>query len=136
MTIIYDHNNVDSRTRLRRRRRKIKGTRREHLATRIRGPVVIAAICLVTALAGYIGVHDGALADTGLAFSAQAGEEVIFKDVMVIKGDTIWGIAADFSESSKDIRILVKEICALNDVKPGRIYPGQVLRVPVPAHSA
>jgi len=94
------------------------------------------AVCCIAAFVGYIGIRDSALNDTGLAYAAQAEEEVVYKKITIHNGDTLWGIASDYVEPSKDIRKYIREICALNDVKPGKIYPGQVIIVPIPAHLA
>jgi len=124
------------RIRARRNRRRNARARRELIKARLRGPAVVMAVCCIMAFGGYIGVRDSALNDTGLAYAAQAEEETVYKMITVHSGDTLWGIASDYVEPSKDIRKYIREICALNDVKPGKIYPGQVIIVPVPAHLA
>jgi LysM repeat protein len=122
--------------RLRRRRRALNSYRRNKTAVRARIPIVILTICLITGLTGYIGIQSGSSSNTGLAFSAHAEEKVIYKNVVVKSGDTIWGIASNYVDPSKDIRKYVKEICVFNDIKPGYIYPGQVIVVPVKAYLA
>ena len=126
---------ANPRVRLRRRRR-LAISRRRQLSARARGPVVVMAICLIAALAGYIGAHDNAFGGAGLSYTAQAEEEVVYKTVTVRSGDTLWGIASEYAEPSKDIRVLIREICELNGVKAGQIYPGQLILVPIPAHLA
>lgn len=107
---------------------------------RIRAVFVIAAICLMTLLAGYVDAYGSLRSgSSGMSFSgqaAQAAEETVYKRIIVQSGDTLWGIAGEYSEPSKDIRKLVREICALNGIEPGGIYPGQAIIVPVPAHLA
>ena len=130
MTVEFE-NNENVKTRLRRRRRKIICGRRNRAAVRIRGLIIALSLCLITCMAGYIGAHDGNAGNTGIAFTAHAEEKVIYKNVVVQNGDTIWGIADRYVEPSKDIRKLVSEICGLNDIEPGSIYPGQIIMVPV-----
>ena len=125
---------TDTKTRIRRRRRKIAFHRRKGIVSKLRAPITILTICLITGIIGYIGVSDGSVSDSGLAISVYAEEKVVYKDVVIKSGDTIWGIASVYAEPSKDIRKLIKEICKLNDIKPGNIYPGQVIKVPVPAY--
>jgi len=133
MSSVYGNQN-EVRERVRRRRRRIAATRRECVNGRARSVLIVLSVCLMAALAGYIGMQGSGSADNGLAYGAYAAEETIYKNVTVHSGDTIWGLAGVYSDSSKDIRALVKEICALNNVVPGKIYPGQILIIPVPAH--
>ena len=134
-----------ARERVRRRRRKHAGLRRSKPingkgAGRIYGKAVraliIIAVCFVTVSAGYLGAYNSTRSDTGLSYTAQAEETIILKTVTVHSGDTLWGIASKYSEPSKDIRKQIREICELNGVKAGEIYPGQLIIVPVPAHLA
>ncbi|MDR3363740.1 MAG: LysM peptidoglycan-binding domain-containing protein [Clostridiales Family XIII bacterium] len=126
----------DVQTRIRRRRRRLAGTRRERTSIRMRRAAIIVSACVMTALAGYIGAQDGGILDTGLSYTAQAAEETLCKNITVQSGDTIWSIASAYAEPSTDIRKSIKEICALNGIEPGKIYPGQTIKVPIPAHLA
>jgi LysM repeat protein len=135
MTVDFEKSeNVN--VRLRKRRRMLEANRRSRASARMRGPLAIIVICLIAGLTGYIGAHDGQTADTGLSYSVYAEEKVNFKNIVVKSGDTIWGIASKYTEPSKDIRKTVREICRINEIKPENIYPGQVIRVPVPASLA
>ncbi len=110
MTIIYtDEYGIQAR--MRKRRRKIACARRERLSARAQRVFVILTVCMITILAGYIGIQDG-VSDTGLAYTAQAAEETLYINVTVQKGDTLWGIVSEYTEPSKDIRKQIKEICA------------------------
>jgi len=133
MTII-DNDKYSVQARLRRRRRRISGNR--HIRINIYGRanrlMIVGSICLMIMLGGYFGVRGDGIGD----IKAFAAEETVYKTVTVYNGDTLWGIASTYTEPSKDIRKQVKAICDLNDVSPGKIYPGQVLLVPVPAHLA
>ena len=123
-------------TRIRKRRRKLENGRRKRVVRITRIPVAIVLICLLTGLAGYIGASDGKTNDTGLVFTAHAEEQIVYKNIVVKNGDTLWGIASNFTEPSKDIRKVINDICKLNNITPGSIYPGQVLKISVPAHLA
>ncbi|MBR6350999.1 MAG: LysM peptidoglycan-binding domain-containing protein [Firmicutes bacterium] len=50
--------------------------------------------------------------------------------VTVSAGDTLWEIAGDYVRPGNDIRNIVHEICILNGIRAGEIYPGQVLMIP------
>ena len=50
----------------------------------------------------------------------------------VKSGDTVWGIAANYVTARDDIRDLTQAITELNGLNHNaRIYPGQVLKVPM-----
>lgn len=53
-----------------------------------------------------------------------------FVEVVVSPGDTLWGIALEFSEG-KDPRSIVYDIKRFNKLESGFIRVGQVLKVPV-----
>ena len=135
MTITYG-NRYDVQTRVRRRRRKITEIRHKCVSRKIKSICVIVTICASMTLFGYIGAQDNGYMNSGLSSGAFAAEETVYKKVIVYKGDTIWGIASEYTEPSKDIRKNIKVICEINNVEPGKIYPGQVLLVPVPASLA
>ena len=122
----------DTKTRIRRRRRKLESERKQKVIARIRGPILIMAICLITGMAGYISAYDGKSSNSSLIYSAHAEEQIVYKNIVIKSGDTIWSIASSYSEPSKDIRKQVREICDLNGIDPSSIYPGQVIKVPVP----
>ena len=124
------------RLRIRRRRRNIAAARREKLMAKMRSPLLITAIIGFVALMGYISVQDNYIADSGLAYAAQAAEETVYEYVMVRSGDTLWEIASEYSDPSKDIRKNIKDICEINGIQSGKIYPGQIIKVPIPAHMA
>ncbi|GAV21583.1 LysM peptidoglycan-binding domain-containing protein [Carboxydothermus pertinax] len=53
------------------------------------------------------------------------------QEIIVEKGDTLWGIAKELSIPGKDIRIVIEEIKILNNMDSYTIYPGQALKVPM-----
>ena len=132
----YQASKDESGTLQRRKRRKNARTRQRRPGNGLPKLLTVAMICMLAAISGYIGVYKGDAPDAGLAYKAQAAEETVYEYVTVHKGDTVWGIASSYAEPSRDIRKYVREICDLNGVKPGSIYPGQVLIVPIPAHLA
>lgn len=68
----------------------------------------------------------------GAAFpvSAAQDQEYNYKEVKVQSGDTLWKIARTYGDPSRDVREIVYEICDINSVEAGSIYPGQTLKVP------
>jgi len=134
MTIVSSKNDVKARVRSRRRR--IAVARHDRAGNKTKRMLIITGICLIVMFGGYFGIHGNGFSDLRTGNGAYAAEDTILKKVTVYNGDTLWGIASAYTEPSKDVRKLVNEICELNNIKPGKIYPGQVLLVPVPAHLA
>jgi nucleoid-associated protein YgaU len=49
---------------------------------------------------------------------------------VVVAGDTLWGIAAEHTESGDDVRRMVNLIKEASALDGGTIFPGQILLVP------
>lgn len=56
-------------------------------------------------------------------------EKYELKDVVVCKNDTVWKIACENNPANKDIRELVYFIELDNNITPGNLYPGQIVKV-------
>jgi len=91
------------------------------LTTPARVVVLLTAIVLllVLLLANAVGasVPDGAAA---------------YETHEVVAGDTLWDIAGEHTAAGEDVRRVVFEIQRVNDLDGSVIFPGQVLRVPIP----
>lgn len=59
-----------------------------------------------------------------------SGYEVV--EVTVMPGDTLWGIAKEYSCPEEDLRVVVDDIMRENNLSSSVVHPGQVLRVAVP----
>jgi hypothetical protein len=51
-------------------------------------------------------------------------------EVVVDRGDTLWGLASDYCRSDRDLRITVAEIIRINNLASAELQPGQVLLLP------
>ena len=51
--------------------------------------------------------------------------------VIVAPGDTLWSIAQEYTDGSKDIRAYVYEISKVNNIESCQIYAGQEINVPI-----
>lgn len=62
--------------------------------------------------------------------SAKERMDLRYTEVTVNAGDTLWAIAKEYGDDSKDIRDVVYDICSLNGIKASDLRPGQVILVP------
>lgn len=89
--------------------------------------LLLAAILLVAAL----GTAAGVMANP--AHADVVGQETSLQNyahaVTVMPGESLWSIAAS-ADSSRDVREVVAEIVALNELSSGVIHAGQKLFVP------
>jgi LysM repeat protein len=54
-----------------------------------------------------------------------------FESVTIKSGDTLWSIARDRKPEGKSTRQFVYDIRKANDIDPGNIHPGQIIKAPV-----
>jgi LysM repeat protein len=59
-----------------------------------------------------------------------AYKEITYTTVQVRQGDTLWGIAKEFSKSD-DVRKLIYEIKKVNKLENSNITQGDELKIPV-----
>jgi Tfp pilus assembly protein FimV len=50
--------------------------------------------------------------------------------VRVKYGDSLWTIARQYGDPNRDVREVVDAISKENGVEPGRLQPGETLRIP------
>ena len=76
-----------------------------------------------------------ALVFTLLCITAYAwggnSSSVVYKEVTVAAGDTVWEIAARYTVGRMDVRQIIYEMEQVNDVSYGNLQVGDVLLVPV-----
>ena len=82
-------------------------------------------IALLALTAGLYAVHN--LPSNQLKDLLQRSYEII----SVKDGDTLWTIAADYSQPGADLRKTVYQISQLNEISDHVIYPGDELLIPV-----
>ena len=118
---------------IRKRRRRLAQKRRRAASLKVRSQVLIGIICLLTMMTGCLAVYGGSGIDSEpQSMISEPIEPIVeYQTITIRGGDTLWSIASAFSDSSQDVRELVREIRALNDVDPGSIYPGQKIKVPI-----
>lgn len=80
--------------------------------------VLLATVCAVFLLIG--GAADA---------EAPPGPAV---EYVVAQGDTLWEIAADYTDAGEDVRPLILAIKERSGITRSDLQPGQVLRIPIP----
>ena len=65
------------------------------------------------------------------ANNAESLTKTTYSEIRVQTGDTLWDLAEEFGPDHKDIREIVHEICRVNAISAGSIYPGQTILIPV-----
>lgn len=58
-------------------------------------------------------------------------EDIKYKEVYVMQGDTVWDIALEYKPKKLDVRDMVSQIRDFNDLKDLDIIPGDVIKVPL-----
>ena len=52
-----------------------------------------------------------------------------YKDVVAVKGDTLWGFAEDYAPRGYSKKAYVNILKDINGIPDGRIYPGDVITI-------
>ena len=133
----------DVKTRIRKRRRRLLTAKRKGVSMKMRRATIIGIVCMSLMMGGSYAVYgndakngEPSYTVQSETYTVQSGHEAEYISVIVRSGDTLWGIASTYLDTSKDIRELVREIRILNGIDPGSIYPGQIIKVPVLGNNA
>ena len=106
--------------------RRIRRIRRERAAKAYRRKVFVRLTVLFAVLAVMTAAGVSALTT---AFARDTG--AVYETVTVAKGDTLWGIAAKYNYSNRDIRTVVNDIMRANDMHSANIHVGDSLNIPI-----
>ena len=68
-----------------------------------------------------------------LLLAARPKQTYIWKAYTISSGETLWEIARNEYGYAVDIRKVISEICAENDIMPDKLRPGDVILIPVEA---
>lgn len=89
----------------------------------------------------FIGILIGALVSINIIGFHQISSSYVYSasvegveesfSVQVVRGDTLWSIAENYSSDMNiDTRVLIREIVRLNNLENMTIHPGQTLKIP------
>lgn len=67
---------------------------------------------------------------TGQATAGDAVRDAAAVEVVVVPGDTLWGIASESASPGEDVRDVIAEIVELNGLPSSGVVAGQTLVVP------
>lgn len=62
---------------------------------------------------------------------AKSNNETEIIDYTISPGQTLWSIAREYTQNSKDIRETIYEIKQLNNMSDSTIYPGQTIQIKI-----
>jgi hypothetical protein len=62
---------------------------------------------------------------------AEGAIEQQYYEMCVKSGDTLWGLAKQYTPNHKDVRKTIYEISQLNHLSTPDIYPGQIIKIPI-----
>lgn len=77
-------------------------------------------------------VLTAVLVTIGSSNTFGSAEAMEVETVMVESGDSLWSIASQYAEG-RDVREVVREIKAYNQMNNANLYPGMILEIPVSA---
>ncbi|WP_168211693.1 LysM peptidoglycan-binding domain-containing protein [Ruania zhangjianzhongii] len=88
----------------------------------VRGRVVLVALAFAVAAAVGVGA--------GLAFPEAEPMPEQVQSVTVGPGESLWTIAADVAADGQDVRVVIDQIMALNNLSASTVHAGAELTVP------
>ncbi|MCL2595636.1 MAG: LysM peptidoglycan-binding domain-containing protein [Promicromonosporaceae bacterium] len=102
----------------------VTGTGLRGLRLTGRGRAVVATLSLCVALP-IIGLN-------GSAVASAPERETAVQEHTVRHGETMWGFARQIAEPGEDVRNVVRDLMAINDMDTARLQAGQTILLPLP----
>jgi nucleoid-associated protein YgaU len=99
------------------------------MAISVKSPVRAAVLLTTVVLVVVLLLANAFAAEVGGA-GGDPGRGV---EYLVVRGDTLWEIAAAYTAPGEDVRDTVTDIREANGLSGSIIYPGQVLQIPLGA---
>jgi len=115
-----------------RQARGVHKSGRSGVAKRSYDSGVVGLLALITMALALVVIASGIVVSIANAMKCWDDQEYKVVEVTVMPGDTLWGIAREYSGPEKDIRVAVDDIMRENNLSGSIVRPGQVLRIAVP----
>lgn len=93
---------------------------------RIVSPIRFFAFVLIAVMLLVFGIYTVATMNT-----TEAATINTYRQVIVESNDTLWTIADEYSDDSKDVRDVIEELKEINDLTSDELQVGDVIFVPV-----
>lgn len=87
----------------------------------------------ITVISAMIFILGVILSSAAMLLVTSAEAPVVWKEITVKEGDTLWAIAKTVSSESEDVRLKIHTIIDANSLAGAVIHPGETLKVPVSA---
>jgi LysM repeat protein len=93
---------------------------------------LVGFIALITMALAIAVISSSVALSIANAMKCTDDHEYAVVEVTVMPGDTLWGIARDYSSPEVDLRVVVDDIMRKNNLSSSIVRPGQVLKLAVP----
>ena len=64
-----------------------------------------------------------------ISIAKSNSEEAEYIDYTITKGETLWGIAKEYTPDNKDIRQTIYEIKQINNMQTSNVYENQTIKI-------
>lgn len=65
-----------------------------------------------------------------LTISTKGSKPIVYKNITIKEGDTLWSIVREYNDKNMDPRKMISEIKKINNLKDVILRPGQVIQIP------
>ncbi|NLJ84016.1 MAG: LysM peptidoglycan-binding domain-containing protein [Halanaerobiaceae bacterium] len=65
-----------------------------------------------------------------LTISTKGSKPIVYKNITIKEGDTLWSIVREYNDKEMDPRKMISEIKKINNLKDVVLRPGQTIKVP------
>lgn len=66
-----------------------------------------------------------------ISIAKSNSEEAEYIDYTITKGETLWGIAKEYTPDNKDIRQTIYEIKQINNMQTSNVYENQTIKIKI-----
>jgi hypothetical protein len=111
---------------------RMRKNNRKGVAGRFDSSGLMGFLALVTIALAIAAISSSVVLSIANAMKCTDDHGYKVVEVTVMPGDTLWGIAREYSSPEVDLRVAVDDIMRENDLSNSIVHPGQVLKLAVP----